>query len=371
MQFTILFQNLEALSEKFEKLNQKCLKYGNEQLSYIPGDIFTENGKDYINIEVSGMVPVIGDYKLISVISKLEDGTNLICTIPGEELPVQFRENQFFCDHCQTNRYRKEVVIVRDTQGKYVQLGKTCLKDYLGESLENLVNKFSYINELITEANDENFCGSGPVTITAIKYLEYVALAVRKIGYIKSDSEDRKPTKYMALDLYYPRRDTYKLIRELDLYVTDEDKKMASDALDYVKTIDNSSEYYYNLKAIVSQKFNTTKHIGFLASIIPVYQKHLGIIEASKNKLVSEFVGNPKDRLISKAKVVFTKEIDGNYGLKTLVKFVTDKGENLTWFASGSTEFKIGKEYDIKFTVKKHEMYNNEKQTMVNRVVQC
>ena len=90
MQFTILTCFKNVLQAEFDKLNKKCEKYGNEQLSFVVLRAFEENNKEKLEIEVSGCTPKIGDYELISVISQLPDGTNIVNNVPGKETPLEF-----------------------------------------------------------------------------------------------------------------------------------------------------------------------------------------------------------------------------------------------------------------------------------------
>jgi hypothetical protein len=51
----------------------------------------------------------------------------------------------------------------------------------------------------------------------------------------------------------------------------------------------------------------------------------------------------------------------------TLVKFKTGEGEDLVWFASGQFIPEEGKTYDIKFGIKKHELYQGHRSTVITR----
>lgn len=91
----------------------------------------------------------------------------------------------------------------------------------------------------------------------------------------------------------------------------------------------------------------------------------------STEQEISEFIGQPKERLTIPVKCFFKKEFESNYNgqpvLKTIVKF-SSNGNTIVWFATNRVDFKIGEDYLIKATVKEHQTYNNSKQTIVNRV---
>jgi hypothetical protein len=367
MNFTILACFKNVLQAEFDKLNKKCEKYGNPLLSFTVDKIYEENNKEWANITVSGCVPKIGEYELISVISKLADGTtNLICNVPGKETPEEFRQNNFFCDHCKENRYRKEVVIVKGPEG-YKQLGKTCLKDFLGINLENLVNQFSYIYELIQESQDEEFYPRDELVCSTQFFLERAAVCVRKLGFVSSkaawDDPSNISTKEMAWRLCFPDSFMIKYIQEKELYVEQQDKDLVLEALKWVDNLEGKNDFEYNIKSVTNQENASYKTIGFLSAIIPCYKKSIEIHTDEE----SNWVGQPKERLDFAVKCTYTKELFSDYGLKTLVKF-SNQGNLLTWFASGEVDYKVGENYIIKATVKEHSSFNNVKQTVISRV---
>lgn len=375
MQFTVLFQNLSTLQEKFDKLNKKCEKYGNDTLSFkIVNEPYEEDGYLWVDIEVNGCTPLIGDYRLVGVISKLDDDTNSIQNVPGQELPKRFRESDFKdCDHCHVRRFRKEIVVVQDVNTEeYLQLGKTCLKDYLGISLERLVNVFSWISTLCSEARDESFCGSSiEYVVEPSLYLAMVNLCCRKIGWVSGREAYEKeitPTKSHAFTAMYPRCEAdYKFIKHYDLYVEDEDKEMAEKAISWVQTLDDSKDFIYNVKNIVRQDIVRYKHLGYIAAVISMYRKHLYREEQKKLRKPSEWYGEVKKRYELKLKCVFLKEFETQFGVTTLFKFVDEDDRVFTWFASRDPGIDQGETYNIKGTVKDHSEYNGDKQTILTR----
>jgi hypothetical protein len=69
--------------------------------------------------------------------------------------------------------------------------------------------------------------------------------------------------------------------------------------------------------------------------------------------------------------LISLRQIEGEYGLKTIMNYRTADGSKVTWFASGDpgdgmTE--IGKEYDVMASVKKHDQYQGIAQTVLTRV---
>ena len=107
--------------------------------------------------------------------------------------------------------------------------------------------------------------------------------------------------------------------------------------------------------------------IGYLAALPAIYYKNIEKEKEREQEIPSEWVGEPKQRLEDDAECIFYKTYESPYGLKSIVKFVSNNNI-LTWFASGEPEFNPGETYRIKYTVKDHDEYRGKKQTIVNRV---
>lgn len=66
--------------------------------------------------------------------------------------------------------------------------------------------------------------------------------------------------------------------------------------------------------------------------------------------------------------VMGLREMEGNFGLTTLVSFRDAAGNRLKWFCSGSTEMVVDREYRVKATVKEHQVYKEQRETLLSRV---
>jgi hypothetical protein len=77
------------------------------------------------------------------------------------------------------------------------------------------------------------------------------------------------------------------------------------------------------------------------------------------------------ERVSTFATVVRINYTEGYQGsMKTIVTFVTEAGQELTWFATGSAPSTgdVGKKFAIVGTVKKHDTYKGRAQTILARV---
>lgn len=89
------------------------------------------------------------------------------------------------------------------------------------------------------------------------------------------------------------------------------------------------------------------------------------IYDASK----SEYVGSIGERLELYLTVERTIELDGNYGHSTMFKFYDDCGNCFVWITATKPGFNIGNKIHIKGTVKNHNKFKNERQTILTRCI--
>jgi hypothetical protein len=82
----------------------------------------------------------------------------------------------------------------------------------------------------------------------------------------------------------------------------------------------------------------------------------------------SNHVGEVGDRIKNvKCTGVFSRSFDGNFGTFYIVKFITAQGDTLVY--KGSVPYRADQyECELSFTVKAHEEYQGEKQTVIQRV---
>lgn len=380
MKFEVLTENMVKLEEKVNELNRKSEKLGTDPITFKLIREFTRkvSGRHifYSEIEVEGCVPKVGNYSLIAAIEILDDGQALIKTVPGETCPEKYRTTTTYCDHCGINRYRKDVFVIKDGDN-YLQVGRTCLKDFCGPDMEQIIRRFEVLYETMMAAGESEFCGRQEKVVSPEQYLKHVALCVRKVGYVKTDGNF--PTKQLALESLFFHALDPKVKRELEkagvVDVEPQDEAKAAKVMEWLKNLEpGSSDYLYNLKALAVQKYVDDKKLGYLASAVTAYNRAMEIEEkkkeAAKAGAKSEYVGTEKKRQsFENVTCKMARTIETYYGPSTMFRFVDPNGNILIWFASGYVEtFTEGETYNIVGTVKKHELYKGTKQTQINRV---
>lgn len=93
----------------------------------------------------------------------------------------------------------------------------------------------------------------------------------------------------------------------------------------------------------------------------------------AEKKAASDFVGTEGERFRNvDATLEFFKELEPTqWGTKTMYVFRTADSNRLTWFSTtwvrGADVDKLPQKVKLSFTVKKHQTYRDEKQTVINR----
>jgi len=136
------------------------------------------------------------------------------------------------------------------------------------------------------------------------------------------------------------------------------------------------SDYWHNMYAALTADAVTKRTKGLVASIISAYDRHTekkAEKERKEKTGSNEWAGEIKERL-KKLKLHLLKEFvrDTDWGTTHILKFEDEAGRAFTWFASTGVDkddeqWEEGKWYTGAATVKKHDTFRDEKQTIVTR----
>lgn len=379
---------LDEFTKRLEKLNRKAAKLDLEPLvstvtdeterrAVGEGPVTLETAPDpsiiyatFVKVLVYGNVPQFQGYAFLARIEHIRDGQNICHTYPGAAaIPDRFYSASPACDHCHTNRYRKDTYIVHNTDtGEYRQVGSDCIKDFLGHELSgsfwSVYGALSDPDELL----GGGYSAASEYPLTGV--LAYTGAVIRADGWVSSGKAyetDNTATKDTVSAYFWGN-----LPEEYRLRPTTEDLEAGKAAIEWAANIDTAGEnYLQNIQAIAKTGVVTDRGFGLACSILPAH--HRAMRQAQESKPVestSEYIGEIGKRQEFTVTVQGIFTFDGTYGTTAIHKMTDEKGNMLTWFASGNpdNDLEKGKTYNIKATVKKHDAYKGVKQTVVNRV---
>lgn len=389
MKYRIFEGNMERLEKKLQRISNKCKKYNNNFSYEKVGEEFEEytdeNGgkhtKRFILVEVEGTA-IINNWQYVASVEHTEKG-NILKKNPciNEEIPERYYNSKCYCEHCNSNRYRKNTFIVQNTITKeFKQVGKSCLNDFTGGlSAEYVASYISLFDDLI---EFEKIEGGYHATeyINKIEAMQYIAETIRHFGYIKTD--DERPTKTRSLQYWKVNHGFYtglfsKIGEELKEemlkvsfnHESDYSKELVKNVLKWINEQDENNNYFHNLKVITSLDYITFDKFGLLASVFPSYNKYLVRKEEKEKKeaqeKVSVHVGDIGKRINVKVESFnIVTSWDTMYGTTYIYKIVDTNGNIYTWKTSGGI---ADETKEIIGTVKAHNEFKGIKQTELTR----
>ena len=120
-----------------------------------------EDGSEWLVARMLGAAPVLNGWRCLATVVPWTDAssteTGIVCTASGvDELP-EWREHPSRCQHCNTNRKRSLTFIVAHEDGRVVQVGRTCLNEYIGTDALAAWFVWSELRELETDVGGWGF----------------------------------------------------------------------------------------------------------------------------------------------------------------------------------------------------------------------
>ena len=384
MIFTCYAHMKEEAQKRLDKVAKKAARY-NVDFSYSVGEEHPERVKvyaiDYVNhvqYEKESYVVNAVDFDIRcdslvrnegwAVIAKIEHGAQGNIVTPfTEKIDDSWYNLPAHCDHCNTNRFRS-VTFLCEKDGEIRQVGRSCLKDYTGISLDSVM-MFVEVKDIFPESLDcseEFFVSNGIQVMYKVEdIIAYAVECIKSNGYCKSEYPNS--TKVQIID---------KLTKDEPSV---ESKAKASEIVEWLKseTFDAYDSIERNCQVLALSGYAMKKHIGRLAYIPVAYDKYIEKKVAEQNRknelnreLNSNYVGNIGDKItVDVVDGQFVTSWPTQYGYTYLYKMIDSNGNVFVWFASSPCDIKNG--VTVKGTVKAHSERDGVKQTVITRCKVC
>jgi hypothetical protein len=329
----------------------------------------------WAEVEVSGQRAVISGWEIVASLT-LTDAGYLLSPVAGTASDyVSHRERGGSCDHCETSRQRSVTYLLRkDSQIKAV--GSKCLRDFTGHMSPSAwaayADSLAGFEHEISDLEGEDMGGGRRLAeaVPISEYLPFVAMEIRINGWLgkgKAWTDGGTPTATVAWETMMRQHDG----GQPSGGPSGEDHRRAVEDCELVSETFSSKEvredYEDHLVSVINQGYVFFRNMGLVASICAAagrIRRDQAQAEARRNE-VSEWFGDVGKRGSFVLRVVHTQAIDGRFGITYLHIFVDGEGRKSKWFA---TEKCLEKgTYEIKATVKKHEVYQERKETLLTR----
>lgn len=373
MKYTIIESLVGEFEEKYKSFAKKFEKYGKASLSYSKSDVYvaetygTKHNVSVVDIDVVGYYK-IGEYEFIASCEWVEsEKSNIIKSAsPDVEIPIYF-STRCECDHCKTNHKRKYTVILRDTKtGEFIQVGKSCLKDFTGVNIASYAAWLSFWDSLdeLQEASHRERLQKFELNYEVDDILGQAIEQSKHGGYISAKvAEDNETDSTsirvkMAIDgeadkygnVYYP------------LYeITDETREVIKAVKEFINEHEDDSVYMHNLKTLLHLKFIKWSNIGLVVSAYGTYLREVAEKEAKERKAPSEYIGTVGDKIEFTATPQCIYSTYTDWGNMYIYKFEVGS-DVIIWKTSRPLS---DDSITIKAKVKEHSLYNGQKQTVI------
>lgn len=313
MTYLIPTQNVATLQADIAKLTKKAAKLGcaapvltiGKTVSVKIGE--TAYGDivyaQKVEVSVSGEAPKLNDWSFIGTIESVE-GSTILRSVPGHQIPDQYRDaDPCNCDHCKINRRRNSTFIVQHESGEFKQVGRSCLRDFLGHA--NPEHVAAYAQHLVEfdfgDYDEDEQASYGASTHHAYNTVGIVAAAIRAIkmfGYRKTEFENNtRDTVSMHL---FGKNESSRLP------VEQEDRDQAVQAIEWMRLL-SGSEFSLNVAAYAKCDAVPYKAFGYIAAAAMMFLKSIDDLRANaaiKQNISNEALGAVGDKISVRATVL-------------------------------------------------------------------
>tara|TARA_R110000824_G_scaffold35418_5_gene111111 strand:+ start:1513 stop:2709 length:1197 start_codon:yes stop_codon:yes gene_type:complete len=329
---------------------------------------------ELIDVTIDSAVICHEGWEFAGVISGVGADENLISAAPSFELPEKFRHvDPNHCDQCKKSRCRKETFILH-RKGEFRQVGRNCMKDFLGHCVGFKLSAWASWSSLIDEAvsADGDWHGERPdsLPITVKEWLALSIIHIQEFGFL---------SKAKANEIGHPA--TGSEVRRRVFNPDKSDKpfgapservlNMAGEVIEWAQSLDDSSEFNRNLRAAASQQWNIHwRTAGILVAAFPCFQraKEKQVARTSRKAANAhrKHVGQIGERREFDLKIKVVREFETQFG----VSFFTTCEDELGNVIVSKSSVWLGNEGErvtVKATIKEHSEFNQCPQTVINR----
>lgn len=321
----------------------------------------------------------LGNWQVVGKLQAMEGG-NLQFHVTGAKSDAQaisaFAAKPITCEHCKTNRRRKDAYILRDLASRaYKQVGGSCLLDFTGIDPSRALF-LAKMWEVFRAEEDEllDFLRSSRSNAVGTReFLADVSFLAQTQGFVSSAKarEIGIPATYQdAIGLTRQlERDTdlnarYWKAREMHLAVADAIR-------DWAKQLPLEDSFNANVHLLLqsdSIELNP-KHLAFAAASWAAYRKAMNLNEARAKSVHIGEPGQKLNRILTFRRAI---PLDSVYGMSYLILLKDEDGNAVTWKTRACPTWMLQADHDVRFNasfkVKHLDTYKGACQTAVSHL---
>lgn len=397
--------NQERLLKDLKTLNNKATKLGLPPVtiefsqpylevvrSYWKDDEGQEHSRkvrvEVLDLYISGVVPRVSGWEFVATVTGFDQEFKQVSINPTfkGKLPDRFRSTDATCQHCNNQRQRREIYVLRNVgSGNFKQVGKQCLKDFLGSSDITAVLKYiDQLYDLTSSDRDRAVVGdlSSVAYEEAERWMANVFACIEVHGWVPASLAHESNGKYISTrSTVYERLYTRNKKYQPTFTAEERHWHQARDCQKWLhqhyyrdgELRSGLQDFDYNLATCVQKGYIHPKSLGIATYAPQAYLKRLGKVEERKKDIrLDEYFGEVGKMVDLEVKVMTIVGLGDNGFGPSLLHIARDaEGRTFVWRRDHRQVERYGDTIKIRAKVKKHETrYNkfanrDEKQTVL------
>lgn len=370
----------DKIVDKVESLNRRAEKRGlapafsiTVEREFSVRTKGTYEYEDFVEFHIDGVYPAISGYIFAAVVDHASGGLIFRNPAFAEDVDLTPFADRKICDHCGTKRQRSKTILLSDAAGKIIQVGTSCIIDFLGKEAGAL-EFFAENSGILGDSDDDGHYASSPHYDT----VEICSIAVKLIadfGFVKSNTPGSTASKLMDfVDEHYRS-----FPRDYNFTVTAEHTEQAQKAIEFIKNSERRGEYQENVFRVMTSGRCEKRVFGFIAAGIRGALADIRKASEKEKTRPVESMSLPADpasfpsvgTVIANEEVTIKKifSFEGMYGTQHIFIMKSNSDIPFVWKTASFPDVREGGTYTIKKAkVKAHDDYKGTAQCRLERV---
>lgn len=272
--------------------------------------------------------------------------------------------DQDVCDVCHARRARSLLYVFTDEEGQTAQVGSTCVEAFTGITPTGIQTVFD--TSIFGDTYQPSRARDG------VEHRDDVLLAAIRVTdggkvHISRERAELSLTPSTSADVR-------QMLREAFDQATPDEEALIEQIRSFIDDIEDEDDTFLGkLRAVASDEWVAPRDIGLLAYAPVAFwrdqeKRRREQVRASIN---DDWRGSPGDKIANGTTftVQRTSRHSTMWGMTTIVSMLDDANRQITWFASGSRDFRKGQVLTATSgVIKDHDMFDGKKNTVVSRL---
>lgn len=291
--YAIPVQNIATLAGRVDALNKRAARLGVAPISCLSTGVAYStferkrtgevvNRREFAEFEVAGGSLRLNGWSLLGTIEHLGEAGNVLRSVPDSAgIPEQYRTGSQACDQCGLDRKRTDTFVVAHEGGDIKQVGRACLKDFLGHiDPDRLAAWYQCLSDFARGDDEDDDAPTSHEKFTC-RPDDIVAAAIgigRVFGWVskaQASLGSSTSTSSRVIDWLLGGKPA-EALRKQGVTVDAGDYERAAAAIDWVRAGDFAfNEYLSNLAVLARAERANLRGIGLLASLPAAHERAL------------------------------------------------------------------------------------------------